>query len=304
MMAARRHLAWQAQASAARACALGRWALVLSLCAAAGLASALENAPAAPTPPESAAPTLTASEIVEKNIAARGGVEKWDAIKSLAWIGHIESERLGGQTVRFSLEEVRPNKSRFDIISAHPSQRIFDGKKGWSVHQKETGFPDVEPFSELEEKFAREEPGLGGPLITYRNQHTPLALLGRDGIEGRQCYRLGARVPSGALQLVWVDAETFLEVRFDRPTYSRDGHPGMVSLYYRDYKEQGGLKVPTVLEIGAGGSDAKPDRLVIERVAINPEISDARFAKPPTPPHKSEITIPPSMPQAPGRSPQ
>lgn len=282
-----------------------RWTLVAALSLGMGLATAIETPAVPPTaaaaPPEASAGSPSAAEIVEKSIAARGGAARWDAIHSLAWVGHIESERLGDQTVRFSLEEVRPNKSRFDIISAHPSQRIWDGKKGWSVHQKETGFPEVDPFTELEERFAREAPGLGGPLISYRTQNVPLAVLGQDQIEGHRCYRIGARMPSGAVQLVWIDAETFLELRFDRPTYSRDGRAGMISVYYRDYKAQDGLTVPTVLEIGGGNGNTKPDRLVIERLAINPEISDARFYKPPTPPHKSEIVVPPSLPQTPGR---
>ncbi len=236
---------------------------------------------------------LTADEIVKKSIAARGGLDTWLHIESLAWVGHIESDRLGDQKVKFSLEEKRPAKTRFDIIGAQPSVRIFNGTKGWKVHSRNDGLPDVEAYSAFEERFAREAPGLGGPLITFRSQNRPIALLGRDQVEGRDCYVLGVTLPSGGRQTVWVDAESFLELRFDRPTYTRDGKAGMVSVYFRNYRIQGGLQVPTVLEIGGGGGgDKKPDRLVIERLAVNPDIGESRFAKPPSPPHSRQITLP------------
>lgn len=234
---------------------------------------------------------LSSDQIVDKSIAARGGLNTWLKIDSLAWVGHIESERLGQQQVKFSLEEKRPNKTRFDIISSQPSVRIFNGSKGWKTHVRNDGMPEVESYSPLEERFAREAPGLGGPLITFRSQNRPIVLLGRDQIEGHPCFVLGATLPSGARETVWVDAQTYLELRLDRPSYTRDGKAGMVSVYFRDYKIQGGLQVPTVLEIGGGG-DRKPDRLVIERLAINPDISESRFARPPSPPHSHEITIP------------
>lgn len=258
-----------------------------------GFAGALFAVAALLVVPAFATPPLSADQIVEKSIAARGGLQTWTKIDSLAWIGHIESERLGGQELKFSLEEKRPNKTRFDLIGAQPSARVFNGMKGWKTHSRNDGPPEVESYSQFEERFAREAPGFGGPLIAYREQRRQFTLLGIDPIEGRDCYRLGVVLPAGGQQTIWVDAQTFLEARFDRPTYTREGKVGTVSVYFRNYQTQGGLQLPTVFEIGAGGT-GKPDRLVIERVAINPDISESRFLRPPAPPHSREVTLPPS----------
>lgn len=261
-------------------------------------ASAIAQPDAAPA--MSPVPALRADQIVERSVAAHGGAGTWKDIESLLWVGHIESERMGDQHLKFSLEEKRPNKTRFDIISTQPSVRIFNGTHGWKMASRNDGPPRVEAYSDLEDRFAREAPGLpglGGPLISWREQGRPIVLVGRDRIEDRDCYVLAVTLLTGGRQTVWVDAETFLELRFDRPTYGRDGRPGMVSVYFRDYKIQGGLQVPTVVEIG-GGAGHKPDRLVIERLAINPEINEQRFTRPPSPPHSHEITIP-AMPAAP-----
>jgi len=262
-----------------------------------GLAAALLVSPARAAVGGNVPPTapLGADEVIDRSVAAHGGLDAWRKINSLVWVGHIESERLSAETVKFSLEEVRPNKTRFDIISAHPSARVYNGSKGWKVHSRNDGPSEVESFSPLEERFEGEAARMGGPVLTFREQGDHFTLQGMDTIDGVECYRLGVTLRSGTQESIWVDAHTFLELRYDRPTYSRDGRQGMVSVYYRNYQAQGGLQLPTVVEIGAGTS-GKPDRLVVERVAINPEIADTRFLRPPSPPHSHEVTLPPMAP--------
>lgn len=284
-------MAERARGSGRSGVSLRLWRLALLL----GLALLTGSTVAEPL----AAADPSVDQILARNLEARGGEAVWGPVRSMAWIGHIESERLGDQTLAFSLEEVWPNKTRFDILGAHGSQRIFNGSKGWTVHQREDGLPEVEPYSALEERYARESPTLAAPLISYRRQMREVRLLGHDMIDGLDCYRLGVRLPSGAMQFVWVDTQSYLERRFDRPTYSRDGKPGMVTVRYRDYQAQGGLQLATTLEIG-GAAAAHPDRLVIERVAVNPEIAETRFTKPAAPPHRHEITLMPDRAGQPG----
>ena len=199
--------------------------------------------------------------------------------------------------MRFTLEEQLPGKRRFDITGNASSVRIFNGTKGWKVRGRNNSLPEVEPFTDLENQFELEAPDVGGPLISFHRQKRSIALLGHDTLDGHDCYVLGVTLPSGARQMVWVDMTTYLEQRLDRPSYSRDGKAGMVSMYYRNYRDQGGLQIPTLWEIGAGSaSGMKPDRLVIERLGINPEIAATRFTQPPSPPHTHEITITPPMP--------
>ena len=80
----------------------------------------------------------------------------------------------------------------------------------------------------------------------------------------------------GERQTVWIDAESFLESRYDRVAYGPTGPRGTISVRYRDYKEIDGLALPSVIEI-SGAAGSKPDRMVIERVALNPPIDDRDF---------------------------
>jgi hypothetical protein len=77
---------------------------------------------------------------------------------------------------------------------------------------------------------------------------------------------------------VWVDAESFLDVkveglrRFDgklRPMYTA----------LKDYRDVNGIKVPFLMETRIeGGRDT--ERLIIEKASVNPTLAAEHFSKP------------------------
>lgn len=246
------------------------------------------------------APELSAEQIVEKNVAARGGLEPWRKIETMVWVGHME--RAGGPMagVPFVLQQKRPNKTRFEVNAiGQRSVRVFNGAHGWKVRPAADGNPDVQQYTPQEAKFARDESVIDGPLIDYQTKGTSVALEGVEEVEGREAYRLRLRLASGERHSVWVDAQTFLEIRYDRTSYNPAGVPGTVSVFYRDYKSIDGLQIPSVLEIGTGSGKA-PDKMVIEKIALNPPLDDRVFARPGRPSRRHSVTIEPPAPGAGG----
>ena len=57
----------------------------------------------------------SAAEIVERNVAARGGLDAWRKVQTMVWIGHIESAHAPVPIMQFKLEQKRPNKTRLQI---------------------------------------------------------------------------------------------------------------------------------------------------------------------------------------------
>jgi outer membrane lipoprotein-sorting protein len=242
---------------------------------------------------------LTSEQVIEKSAAARGGQEAWQKIQTIVWIGRLVSERSQVGDLPFVLAEKLPNKSRFEITApAQHGLRVFDGKRGWKMRPGESGMPEVQPFTSAEVRFAQEAAGLEGPLVDYRARGSEVQLEGTDLIEGRKAYRLGVKLASGARQQVWVDAQTFLEVRYDRATYSSSGAAGTVSVFYRDYRTVDGLKLPSVIEIG-GGAGKKPDRMIIETINLNVPLDDRQFTRSDTFGRRAEVTIKPPAVAAP-----
>jgi hypothetical protein len=230
---------------------------------------------------------LTAEEVVARNVEARGGLEAWRHLQSMIWTGQLESDSAPMPTMAFTLEQKRPNKTRFEINgSGTRTMRIFDGAHGFRVRARREGGPDIQPYSPQELKFARDSQAIDGPLIDYQAKGSTVKLVGREKLENDNTYHLAVQFASGETQDVWVDARTFLEVRIDRPSYSSAStggafavRTGSVPVYYRNYKSFDGLQIPTLIEIGAG-TGRNSDKMQIERVALNMAIDDRQFERP------------------------
>ena len=266
----------------------GAWAV-----AAAGNAAAATPAAAARGDEHPLA--KTAAEVIDRNVAARGGLDAWRKVETMVWLGHLERGARDAQRVPFVMTLRRPNLTRFELKEQFDKfTRIFDGAHGWKVRPGSDGRAETKPFSPEEVNFARSEYVPDGPLIDYQAKGVTADLDGIDTVDGRKAYRLSLKLPSGAERKVWVDTKTNLEIRCDRPATNplRPGAP--ISVYYRDYSAADGLQVAHNIETGAGGSEAG-DKLVIDRVLVNPKLDDGTFSPPTVPMRRGgHIRIPAS----------
>ena len=236
------------------------------------------------------APELSAEQIVQKNVQARGGAEAWRKVQTMVWHGHMEGADPSVGSAGFVLEQKRPNKMRFQLnVMGQRTARIFDGRNGWKVRSNQDGTPSVQPFTPQELRFAQGEVVIDTPLIAYDPERVAVELDGIDQVEGRMAYRLILRRPSGDRHSVWIDAQTFLDVRYERTSYTAAGQPRTVSVFYRDFRTVDGLQIPYTIETGAGGKTA--EKMVIDEVAVNPPVEDRTFARPISMRRSATVTI-------------
>jgi hypothetical protein len=226
-----------------------------------------------------AALNLTVEQIVAKNTEARGGLEAWRKVQTMVWEGTLEMGEPATPAARFVYEWKRPNKMRTEIAwSEEKTTAVFDGALGWRVSAPHAGAPTVRRYSRRELRMAFDAQGIDGLLIDHQARGIGVALDGTEPIEGRSAFRLNVTLPSGATRRVWVDAQSFLEVKSERPSIRRS-HAAPVAVYYRSYHRVGGLLMPGTIEAEASGSGARR-AMVIEAVTLNPSLSDAHFERP------------------------
>jgi hypothetical protein len=242
--------------------------------------------PAGPRKPAGAESLAkTAAEVIDRNVAARGGLDAWRKVDTMVWLGHLEHGGRETQRIPFVMTLKRPNLTRFELKEQFNSfTRIFDGAHGWKLRPGADGRPETKAFSPEEAKFARAEFVIDGPLIDYQVKGVTADLDGIDTMDGRKAYRLSLKLPSGGERKVWIDIKTNLDIRLDRPA-SNPLKPGApISVYYRNFADADGVQVARSIETGvdAGGTVAG-DKLVIDRVMVNPKLDDGTFALPPTP---------------------
>jgi hypothetical protein len=227
----------------------------------------------------------TAAEVIDRNVAARGGLDAWRKVDTMVWLGHLEHGGRETQRIPFVMTLKRPNLTRFELKEQFSQfTRIFDGAHGWKLRPGSDGRPETKAFSPEEANFARTEFAIDGPLIDYQAKNVTAELDGIETVDGRKAYRLSLKLPSGGERRVWIDIKTNLDIRYDRPATNplKPGAP--VSIYYSNYGDADGVQVARSIETGvdAGGAEAG-DRLVIDRVLVNPKLDDGTFAPPPVP---------------------
>jgi hypothetical protein len=226
----------------------------------------------------------TAAEVIDRNIAARGGLDAWRKVEAMVWLGHLEHGSRDAERIPFVMTLKRPNLTRFELKEQFNTfTRIFDGAHGWKLRPASDGRPETKQFSPEEVNFARTEFVIDGPLIDYQVKGVTAELDGIDTMDGRKAYRLSLKLPSGGERKVWIDTKTNLDIRYDRPATNplKPGAP--VSVYYRNYAAADGVQVARSIETGMGGGAVAGDKLVIDRVLVNPKLDDGTFAPPPMP---------------------
>jgi hypothetical protein len=227
-----------------------------------------------------AAPSgLSAAQIADKSVAAMGGLQAWRAVQTMSFTGKMEAGGKQNTQLPVLLELKRPHKSRVEIeFQNDKAIQGYDGIKGWK-YRPYLGRSDVEPFSPAELQVASLEPDLDGALVDYAVKGTRLDFAGVEKVEGRDAYKLKLTLKGGNVRHVWVDAQSFLEVKTEGAPRRMDGTMRHVETYYRDYKSVNGLMVPHVLETAVQGVK-RSYKMVFETVLVNPKLDDSLFVAP------------------------
>jgi hypothetical protein len=225
---------------------------------------------------------LTADQIIEKNMAARGGLKAWREIQTMTLTGKMDAGSNKNAQLPFVLKMKRPQMSRLEIdFAGKKALQIYDGTNGWKVRPY-LGRNEVEPFTTAEMRTASEQAGLDGFLIDHEAKGIKVEVMGTDSVEGHDTYRLQLTFKDGQVRHLWVDAKSFLEVKAEGTPRRLDGKMHNVDIYYRNYGSISGLMIPFVLETVV--DKVQPSRnLTIETVVLNPKLEDNAFAKPDLP---------------------
>jgi hypothetical protein len=238
-------------------------------------------AAAAAHPPAAAhAPApLRVDQIVERNVAARGGLAAWRAAMTLTMAGDMDAGGKPNHALPFVLREKRTRKSRLEIVfKDQTSVQVYDGTQGWKVRPF-LNRNEVETYTPAELKSAAAEQGFDGPLVDYAAKGTQIEFAGSDPVEGHAAYKLKLTLRSGEKRRLWIDAGTFLELKMEGEPRKIDGRLHNVAVYFRDYKTEHGLTTPRVEETAVEGVK-QTYKMTISRVATNEPMDDSLFQKP------------------------
>jgi hypothetical protein len=218
----------------------------------------------------------SAEELVNKNIQAKGGMDKIKAIKSIRITGKLNGG--GGFTAAQGQENERPNLVRETFsLQGMTAVTAYDGTTGWQI-QPFGGHKDPELMGEDDLKELLLDADFDGPLVDYKEKGNTVEYLGHDVVDGDDALRLKVTLKNGDIIYYYLDPDTYLEIRKEVQEFIR----GSVRESVTDmgsYKPVGGVMYPFSI---AQGSKANPaaQTTTIEKIEVNVPIDKADFALP------------------------
>ncbi len=218
----------------------------------------------------------TADELIQKNILAKGGMDKIKSIKTLRMTGHLQQGSFSAQTGR---DAMAPDLIRETFtLQGMTGIEAYDGTAGWKISPFE-GRKDPERLGEDELRQLVEDGDFYGPLVDYQAKGNKVEYLGHDTVDGDDAHKLKVTLKNGDIAYYYLDPETFLEIRVEYVRFIR----GAVREEFREpgsYKLAGGVYYPFSVEIGSKQRPGDTVKITIDRLEVNVPLEKKLFQMP------------------------
>jgi len=221
----------------------------------------------------------SAQELIAKNLAARGGADKLAAISSIHFTGKV----VAPGDFELTYDETRRRKDGAALyaqsVEGLTLVQGYDGTMAWRINPFE-GRRDAERMSADDMHALADDATIDGPLLTANERGNTIAYLGREDFEGTSTYKLRVTLPSGVEYLVYLDPDTYLEIKI-LETRELRGAKQVTLVELGDYEQVDGVYFP--FEVETGGPDstsADRSKLIIDRAQANVPVPDTLFAMP------------------------
>jgi outer membrane lipoprotein-sorting protein len=222
--------------------------------------------------PSSQPPTL--EDIVARNLAAKGGVEKLRAVTTVKMTGRVKGP--GGENSVVTWAK-RPNKMRRENISEGQAFVVgFDGMTVWQINPLVSPRPR-EITGPQADKTRQDAGDFDTPLLDYKARGTTVELIGTEAVQGISMHRLRMTLRNGSIQEVYLNAETMLESRTVMQL-EQGNRKAIVTLEFSNYKTVDGLTVPFHIRQLHNGQVMV--EITYDSCEFNAQMPDTLFAMP------------------------
>ena len=152
----------------------------------------------------------TADEIIQKHIAAIGGIDNWKKITSIKMTGSMNA---GGTELPITMTTVQKKGWRMEFsINGMLNYAILTTTDGWSYFPVQ-GQTKPEAMTAEDVKDGQDQLDIAGPLVDYQAKGNKITYLGKDDVEGTDCYKLKVTYPNGKEETIYIDASNYYHIR-------------------------------------------------------------------------------------------
>lgn len=214
----------------------------------------------------------TVDEIVEKHVAAMGGLDKLNAVSTLVTERSLAVQGMEIPT-KTTLVVGKSLRSESTVMGNSMVQVVADSK-GWMIRPTMmggTGEPEDMPADQLKQQTSQLDP-FGG-LVNYKDKGNTVELIGKEKQDKKDVYHLKLTSKDGQVIDEFLDANTFLVSKVKANMNGQDGE-----INFSDYKDYEGIKFASSMDITNPQMGVMT--FITNKVTINSKVDDNVFKKP------------------------
>ncbi len=219
----------------------------------------------------------TVDDIIQKNLEARGGLDKIKAIKTTKLNGKMI---LGDFEMRIMMWHQKPNMMKMvSLIGDKKITFAFDGQIAWQISPLTGGEDPQEVTGEQAEMVKENADMFDEPFIDYKKKGFKIELVGKEDMEGTEVYKLKLTKKSNQEIFYFIDSEAYIELKTQMIRKTADGQEMNIETYFGEFKEVNGVMYPHSMKIKANGADR--GNIVLESIETNVQLDENFFKMPP-----------------------
>ncbi|HXD93344.1 MAG TPA: hypothetical protein VNX01_09030 [Bacteroidia bacterium] len=214
----------------------------------------------------------TLDEIVNKHVEAIGGKDNWAKVKSLKMENTLKAN---GAEIKITIYQVDKKAMRQNIaLMGLEGYSILTNTEGWT-YMPFQGQTKPEAMTADDVKKAQDGLNLQDEFITYKELSKKLELIGKDDVDGTECFKLKMIDKDATETTYYIDPSNYYVIK-ETQKMTVNGKEMENSTTYGNYKKlPEGVVYPYSIASGWGEAE-------VTNLTINPKIDEALF-KPTTP---------------------
>jgi hypothetical protein len=119
---------------------------------------------------------------------------------------------------------------------------------------------------------------IDGPLVDYKAKGNQIELEGKEKVAGSDAYKLKITQNDGAVRYDFIDANSYLEVKWQGEIEAGD-KKFVAESFFTDYRAVNGVMFHHQIDSDTIGTPYK-QKLVFDKVEVNLALEDSAFGKP------------------------
>lgn len=145
----------------------------------------------------------TTDEIINNYLAAKGGADKIRAVNNVVMNGNVNQ---GGQKIPITITVIQGKALKVAFsFNGLTGYQIMTDKEGWNFNPF-AGQTKAEAMTADDVTKSQDQLDVQDDLLDYAKKGTTIDNLGKDDVEGTECYKLKLTLKSGKEKTYFINA--------------------------------------------------------------------------------------------------